>query len=264
MIEITGIEEEFDPIEFDQDLPVDVAQITDSGVFRAKGQLNEISNLHPDYRIISRPITPVLGNYLTIEPKYNAGNKSSLADDFRDFSFYQHEQGKLADVTAAKKGDKRLKYGVLTLKPYNKHAEHSLPTMIEKVKRFDQEFFIDVHNNETSINVPTEVKKAHLPSNQEISKVVEVILGVKGNDDQFTKVQVTKALRNTSMRAKDIDRVLNYLSAVLGSLMQLEVIKSVTGRPPSPKYQIIWGKSEYFPERNKDWKKTDTNQNKVE
>ena len=179
-------------------------------------------------------------------------NELLSCDDYSQYLLQQQEKDKLNDVAAARKGDKRVKYGVLTLKTYNYQREYSLPNMIEGPTRFDQEFHCDVSKNQNSANLPMEKMDVYLPSSEEIAKVVEVIYEVKGDDDQFAKVQVTKSLRNTKLRAKDIDLVLNYLSEVLGCLIHVEVLKPATGRPPSPKYQILWGKTEYFQKRNKD------------
>jgi len=251
MIELIKIDQGFEPIEFDQELAVDLVQISDRCVNRAKVQPNEFTNRHPDHPMISLPITLLPDDHSMAGTK-SCANIELLSNYYQQYLLEQHAKDKLNDIAAARKGDKRLKYGILTLKQYNNQAEYLLPNMKEGPAMFDQEYPCDVHSTQISANLPMEKRGVCRPSSEEVAKIVEVICDVKDDNDQFSKVQVTKASRNTKLRAKDIDRVINYLSEVLKCLMLIEVIKPTTGRPPSPKYQILYGKTEYFPKRNKD------------
>ncbi|WP_319586770.1 hypothetical protein [uncultured Desulfobulbus sp.] len=263
MIELIEIDRKFEPIKFDPKLYIDVAQITGGIVKRANVQLNRCIDTRLDNPKISLPTTLFPNDYQVVSTKPIVHNYSLQSNNYLNYLFYQQQKDKLNDVAAARQGDKRVKYGVLTLKPYNNQMEYSLPIMIEDPKRFDQKFPCNMRSNLID-TLPIEIIDTCCPPSDEISKIVGIIYDVKDNNDQFAKVQVTKACRNTPLRAKNIDIVLNYLSDVLGCLKHVEVIRPATGRPPSTKYQILWGKTEYFPERNKEEVRDVGSQNKVQ
>ena len=69
--------------------------------------------------------------------------------------------------------------------------------------------------------------------------------------DQFRKSDLTFSLRNKNVKARDISSGLDHL-VYCGALQKLENTDTqppVAGRKPSQNYLVLWGQSQYFPEK---------------
>lgn len=78
-----------------------------------------------------------------------------------------------------------------------------------------------------------------------------VVGAVKGMQcDKFRKSDITFSLRNKGVKAKDIQDVLDALVYDHAALQLVENINAnlpSAGRKPSQDYQVLWGRSQFFP-----------------
>jgi hypothetical protein len=101
-----------------------------------------------------------------------------------------------------------------------------------------------------AIDIPKNpaIENLWLTSTEEFKRVVSVILGI--GHDQFRRSHITTAMKNDGVKAASIAKVLDFL-VDHGALTYKETENTGTGRPPLPTYQVLWGQSDFFPQRPK-------------
>lgn len=207
MIELAEIDQGFEPIEFDHELPVDLIQITDVGIKRAKIQLNRFTDRRPDCPMVSMPITILPNDYLLVAPKSRSGDQDL-------------------------KSNRRLKLGKIVL----------------PIPEFAVSRIIGVGDGYTRPHRSKRLPYAK-PNESHFKLVVGDIR--KKEADKISKGELTFALRNKGVKAKDIQNILDVLVHQYGALQEIENSQTVSpsaGRKPSQEYQVLWGESELFPQ----------------
>ena len=211
MIELIEMDMDFEPIEFDPELPVDLVKITDEGIQRARIKPNCFPDQRSDYPMVSMPITFLPNDYLLVAPKSLPGN---------------HDL----------KSNRRLKLGKIVL-PI---PEGFLPLFIDDACQ--QHYPIEQSGR----------LLCSMPNDNHLNVLVDKIIDL--NCDRVSKSKLTFSLRNRKMKAKDIEHVLDYL-VNCGALQELENIDTpmpVAGRKPSQEYMVLWGKSQFFPQKSQE------------
>lgn len=207
MITPIEIDKDFEPIEFDSELPLNLVHITDKGINRAKIELNRFSDLSPNYPISSMPITLMSGDPLIVALK-------SLPED------------------KALKSNQRLKLGMIVL---------LIP-----------EGFLSIHDEtcqQHNAIKNSSIFQFRAPNDIHLNSVVDAI--IKINCNLIRKSKLTFSLRNKNMKAKDIEDILDYLvnCEALQKFDNEDKQGPVVGRKPSQEYMVLWGNSQFFPQK---------------
>lgn len=209
MIEPIKFEKGFGSVKFDPGLPVDLVRIKGKEVQHARIEPDDYRPRPQSYREIWEP-KPVLAiNHHTQAPWRLTEDKTL-------------------------KGNRRFYRGkVVLVVPYG-----FSPRPIEMSER-----------NQTIARIPT---KSHykMPSDDDIKIVVDGII-TRGKD-RFRQGELTFALRNKKIRAQEIEAVLMLLVDRYGALKELDTEYASTptgGRKPSQEYLVLWGESDFFPQK---------------
>ncbi len=202
------IDLDIEPIEFDRELPVDLAKITDRGVERARILPNGFIDRHPDYPETLMPKTFLSENSLLVVPRNLPG--------------YQRLNS-----------NRRLKLGKIVLLIPGGFLSRLIDNACQ------QQFGIK----------PTGRLPYRIPNDIHLNLVAGGIIEL--DCDQFRTSKVNFGLRNKSIENKDIKNCLDYF-VYCGALQEIENTGTqmpVVGRKPTQEYLVLWGQSQFFPEK---------------
>jgi hypothetical protein len=91
-----------------------------------------------------------------------------------------------------------------------------------------------------SIYESSSTADSYMPSKTELDYIVSAIANIRDSKNQFRKSQITSALKNKRFKADLIGKVLGFLV----HKKELDLLEAESngkkGRPPLPKYQILF------------------------
>lgn len=209
MIEPIKFDKGLGSVKFDPDLPIDLVRIKGKEVQHARIEPDDYRPRSQSYPEIWEP-RPVLPINHHIQAPWRLTEDKTL------------------------KGNRRLYRGKVALMlPYG-----FSPRPIEVSER-----------NQTRARLPT---RSHykMPSDDDIKVVVDGIISI--GQDRIRQGELTYASRNKKLRAKEIEAVLRLLVDKYGALKELDTEDTpmpTGGRKPSQEYLVLWGESDFFPQK---------------
>lgn len=209
MIEPIKFEKGFGSVKFDPDLPIDLVRINRKEVRHARIEPDDYRPRPQSYPEIWEP-KPVLAINHHIPAPWMLSEYKTIKGNMR---FYR---GKVALMI----------------------PDNFSPRPIET---FDL--------NLTGAKLPT---RSHykVPSDNDLKLVVDEIKRL--DKDPFRQAELTFALRNKGFRAMKIEAALRLLVNKYGALKELKTKNAPMprgGRRPSQEYLVLWGASDFFPQR---------------